>query len=300
MQSAGGHGDAESFRAAALRRPCALAGWARHRGSHGAMLIAAQALEDTRLVHAAFTTRRGGVSGGVYRSLNLAYAVGDAADAVATNRRRLAGALGVAAGALAEAEQVHGNGVAVLDGPGPLRSAGDSPPIPGVDALITDAAGLWLVIYAADCVPVLVLDPRRPAIAAAHAGWRGVAAGVVLATLDRMCRAFATDLGRCIVVLGPAIGGCCYEVDLPVARAMEGAPWWPLAAHCSRPGRWQLDLRAAIRHQLHAMGVPKERVTALPYCTACRPDLFFSYRRDGVTGRMAACISLRAALQQGG
>ena len=73
MQSAGGHGDAESFRAAALRRPCALAGWARHRGSHGAMLIAAQALEDTRLVHAAFTTRRGGVSGGVYRSLNLAF-----------------------------------------------------------------------------------------------------------------------------------------------------------------------------------------------------------------------------------
>jgi purine-nucleoside/S-methyl-5'-thioadenosine phosphorylase / adenosine deaminase len=258
------------------------------------MLIAAPALEDTRLVRAAFTTRCGGLSGGVYRTLNLAYTVGDASDAVAANRRRLAAMLGVAAGRLAEAEQVHGNGVAVPDGPGSPRSDVDGAPVPGVDALTTDAAGLWLAVYAADCVPVLVLDPDRPAIAAAHAGWRGVAAGIVPATLDRMRGAFATDPARCIVVLGPAIGGCCYEVDAPVARAMEAAPWWPLAAPPSGPGRWKLDLRAAIRHQLYSLGVPMERVTALPYCTACRPDLFFSYRRDGVTGRMGAYISLRA------
>ena len=264
------------------------------------MLIAARALEDTRLARAAFTTRCGGVSGGVYRSLNLAYTVGDSPDAVAANRRRLTGALGVAAGSLAEAEQVHGNGVAVLDHPGPQRTDLDGAPIAGVDALITDAAGLWLAIYAADCVPVLALDPHRPAIAAAHAGWRGVAGGIVPATLDRMRRAFATDPVRCIVVLGPAIGGCCYEVDAPVARAMGAAPWWPLAATPCRPGRWKLDLRVAIRHQLSALGVPEERVTVLPYCTACRPDLFFSYRRDGVTGRMGACIGLRAPTGRGG
>ena len=258
------------------------------------MLIAAPALADTRLVHAAFTTRCGGVSGGVYRSLNLAYTVGDARDAVAANRRRLTGALGVAAGSLAEAEQVHGSGVAVLDRPRPRERDVDGGPVPGVDALITEVAGLCLAIYAADCVPVLALDPHRPAIAAAHAGWRGVAAGIVPATLDRMRGTFATDPARCIIVLGPAIGGCCYEVDAPVARAMGAAPWWPLAATASRPGRWKLDLRVAIRHQLSALGVPEERVTVLPHCTACRPDLFFSYRRDGVTGRMGACISLRA------
>jgi YfiH family protein len=257
------------------------------------MLIPAPALEATRLVRAAFTTRCGGVSDGAYCSLNLAYSVGDAPDAVAANRHRLAGGLGVAPGSLAEAEQVHGNGVAVVGRPEVRRSNVAAAPVPGVDALITDAAGLWLAVYAADCVPVLVLDPRRPAIAAVHAGWRGVAAGVVPATLDRMREAFATVPARCTVVLGPAIGGCCYEVDAPVARAMEAAPWWPLAALSSRPGRWKLDLRAAIRHQLSALGVPANRITALPYCTACRPDLFFSYRRDGVTGRMAACIGLR-------
>jgi YfiH family protein len=257
------------------------------------MLIAAPALEDTRLVRAAFTTRCGGVSGGVYRSLNLAYSVGDAPDAVAANRRRLTGALGVAAGSLAEAEQVHGNRVAVLDRP-PGRTEMPGAPIAGVDALITDVAGLWLAVYAADCVPVLALDPHRPAIAAAHAGWRGVAGGIVPATLDRMSRAFATDPAGCIIVLGPAIGGCCYEVDAPVAGAMGAAPWWPLAATPCGPGRWKLDLRVAIRRQLSALGVPEEQVTELAYCTACRPDLFFSYRRDGVTGRMGACIGLRA------
>ena len=264
------------------------------------MLIAAGALEDTRLVRAAFTTRRGGVSGGVYRSLNLAYTVGDTPNAVAANRRRLTAALGVVPGSLAEAEQVHGNGVAVLERPGPRGTDLDGAPIAGVDALITDVAGLWLAIYAADCVPVLALDPHRPAIAAAHAGWRGVAGGIVPATLDRMRGAFATDPASCVVVFGPAIGGCCYEVDAPVARAMGAAPWWPRAAAPCGPGRWKLDLRVAIRRQLSALGVPEEQVTALPYCTACRPDLFFSYRRDGVTGRMGACIGLRPRTGQGG
>jgi YfiH family protein len=257
------------------------------------MLIAARALEDTRLVRAAFTTRLGGISRGAHRSLNLSYTVGDAAAAVAANRRRLASTLGIGAGVVAEAEQVHGNGVAVLPAPGPLRPGEDRGPAPGVDALITGAAGLWLAIYVADCVPILILDPVAPAVAAVHAGWRGVAAGVVPATLEAMRRTLAADPARCTVVLGPAIGGCCYEVDRRVARAMEGATWWPQSARSSRPGRWNLDLRAAIRHQLRALSVPEEQVITLPYCTACRPDLFFSYRRDGITGRMAACISLR-------
>ena len=165
-------------------------------------------------------------------------------------------------------------------------------PIPGVDALVTADPGVWLAIYAADCVPVLVLDTATPAIAAVHAGWRGAAAGVVPAALDRMRTAFGTAAAQCRVVLGPAIGGCCYEVDAPVARAMEGAAWWPEAARPTGPGRWHLDLRTAIRRQLVDLGVPADHVTIVPHCTACRADLFFSYRRDGVTGRMGACIGL--------
>jgi len=162
-----------------------------------------------------------------------------------------------------------------------------------VDALVTADPGLWLAIYAADCVPVLVLDEATPAIAAIHAGWRGTAAGVVPAALDRMRTAFGTAAAQCRVVLGPAIGGCCYEVDAPVARAMEGATWWPEAARPTAPGRWHLDLRTAIRRQLIELGVPADHIAIVPYCTSCRADLFFSYRRDGVTGRMGACIALR-------
>ncbi len=211
---------------------------------------------------------------------------------MSTNRRRFADLLGLASDALAEAEQVHGNRVAVLvRGTGtPLDPGGH--PVRGVDALVTNHRGLWLAIYAADCVPVLIIDATTPAVAAAHAGWRGIAAGVVPATIASMRGAFGTHPGHCTVELGPAIGGCCYEVDAPVAQAMEGAPWWPDAARPTGPERWHLDLRVAVRRQLLEVGVPADRIRSVPYCTACRPDLFFSYRRDGATGRMAACISL--------
>ena len=233
------------------------------------------------------------MSRGAYRTLNLAYSVGDDAGAVSTNRRRLAALLRMAPGSLAEAEQVHGIRVAVL-----ARGAGTRPdpggdPVQGVDALVTDDRDLWLAVYAADCVPVLIVDMRTPAVAAAHAGWRGTAGGVVPATIARMREAFGTDPGHCSAELGPAIGGCCYEVDTPVARAMEGAPWWPAAARQTGPERWHLDLREAVRLQLLTLGMPADRIRSVPYCTACRPDLFFSYRRDRVTGRMAACIRLR-------
>jgi polyphenol oxidase len=261
-------------------------------------LIAADSLQRSGTVQAVFTTRGGGVSRGPFDSLNLAYGVGDEPDAVSENRGRLCGRLGIAPGRLAEAEQVHGTGIAVLtEDTGIARPANPPPPGPArrADALLTNRRGLWLVIYAADCVPVLIADPVRPAVAAVHAGWRGTAGGIAPAAIARMQAVFGTDPAACVVELGPAIGGCCYEVDRPVARAMEGAPWWPLAARPTGPERWHLDLRAAVRHQLIEAGVPDHQITTVPYCTACRPDLFFSYRRDRTTGRMAACIAIREA-----
>lgn len=254
--------------------------------------VTARALDGSGLVRAVFTSRRGGVSRGPYRRLNLAHGVGDDAGAVGVNRRRVADLLGMAPGTLVEAEQVHGSRAAVLARGSRAVPRPDDGPIRGVDALVTNQAGLWLVIYTADCVPVLIVDTKTPAVAAAHAGWRGTAAGIVPETIARMRDAFGTDPAQCTVELGPAIGGCCYEVDAPVARAMETAPWWAAAARATGHERWHLDLRTAIRRQLQEAGVPNARIATVPLCTACRPDLFFSYRRDGITGRMAACISL--------
>ncbi|HLW59934.1 MAG TPA: peptidoglycan editing factor PgeF [bacterium] len=253
-------------------------------------LIPAVPLEATGLVRAAFSTRHGGVSAGAYHSLNLGYTVGDLPEAVTANRARVAEALGITSGTLAEAEQVHGSLVAAVGRSGDGRPGGA--PIRGADALITADPGVWLAVYAADCVPVLILDERTPAIAAVHAGWRGTAAAIVPRVFGRMREAFGTTPADCTVVLGPAIGGCCYEVDAPVGRAMAGAPWWGAAARPTGPDRWRLDLKTAIRFQVLACGVPDARAITMAFCTACRPDLFFSHRRDGVTGRMAACLSL--------
>ncbi len=254
-------------------------------------LLPAPGLEALGGVQAAFTTRHGGLSRGPYASLNLAYAVGDEPRAVSENRRRVARSLGVRLERLVEAEQVHGNGVAVVGD----DAAGSV--VLGVDALATEARGVWLAVYAADCVPVLVADPVHPAVAAVHAGWRGAAAGIVPAALRRMREAFGTRPEHVRVALGPAIGGCCYEVGAPVARAMAHAPQRagapsPLRPSAGGEGPWHLDLWEAIRQQLDACGVPAGAVETVGGCTRCRGDLFFSYRRDRVTGRMAACIRL--------
>ncbi len=253
---------------------------------HGPPMLRARDVEATGCARAAFTTRLGGGSRGRFAAFNLSYAVGDGARAVADNRRRLARAWGCGSERLVEAAQVHGNRVAVAT----PEAAGTV--LPGVDGLVTDAPGLWLIVYVADCVPLLVVDPDRPAVGALHAGWRGIASGAARALLEAMGRAYGTRPWRVRAALGPAIGGCCYEVDAPVAAAMSRSAWWPAAARRTGAERWRLDLREAVRRQLAAVGVPEASVETVGACTMCRPDLFFSYRRDRTTGRMAGCIGV--------
>ena len=217
---------------------------------------------------ALFTTRRGGVSEGPYASLNLGRWTDDDANAVQRNRQIVAAALGVPLDAVVQGRQVHGARVERVAG---QRPAGSEPP--EADGLATDAAGVALLVLTADCLPVAVIGER--AVALLHAGWRGLADGILeegVAALREL-----GDDGELHAAIGPGAGGCCYEVGPEVHQALGR----------SAEGPAPIDLKAIARERLAAAGVSEVHDVGL--CTICGdPSLFFSHRRDGgVTGRQA-------------
>jgi YfiH family protein len=231
-------------------------------------------------VEAWFTTRAGGLSKGPYTSMNLGLHVGDASDAVEENRRRAL--RGVAARPL-WLSQVHGVAVAHADGIAPGTSA------PVADAAVSFGTAWVCCVLVADCLPVYFADRMGTAVAVAHAGWRGLAAGVLENTVRAMRRPPVTLLAH----LGPAIGPRSFEVGDDVRSAfMAGDAAFGSAFHPvdGRAGKWWCDLYALARQRLQAAGV--EEISGGTHCTHCEAERFFSYRRDGVTGRMGAFIRL--------
>jgi YfiH family protein len=218
---------------------------------------------------AAFSTRVGGVSEPPYRSLNVAVKTGDEPGRVVDNRRRLAAALGLAPENVLMGHQVHGADLRWHEAAQEPRIFADVVRSPDdVDAHATDQPGLAPLVVTADCLPVALAGSRG--VAMAHAGWRGLAAGV----LERAAE--AVDARAAAV--GPGIGPCCYEVGDEVLGAFDG-----LDGVAS--GR-MLDLTAVARALLGRAGIPEADAAAV--CTSCNPDLFFSHRRDGATtGRQA-------------
>jgi YfiH family protein len=201
---------------------------------------------------------------------------------------------------------VHGTG-AVVHRPGrPIAPAADA------DIVATDDPAAAAAIQTADCVPVLLVDTRTGAVAAAHAGWRGLAQRALRRTVEAMVEAFGTRESKLVAAVGPAIGACCYEVGAEVrdrfvaggfeeweiarwfsaeARPTDRNPSLPGINVHGRDGHWFLDLWAAAADQLRSAGVREDRVFVAELCTASHPEIFCSYRRDGATaGRMAAAI----------
>jgi hypothetical protein len=241
----------------------------------------------------AFTTRLGGVSEGVYTSLNLSYAVGDRPERVVENRRRLAGALGYDLQQMVCGRQVHGGNVAAVTsheaGAGALEL---ETALPATDGLITATPGLPLAAYFADCVPVVFADPEKRAVGLAHAGWRGTLQEIARKVLEKMAETYGTRPSDCLVAIGPAIGPCCYEVDHTVAARFTR--WGPTVG-AKKSGRWFVNLWEANRQVLLDAGVRQDRITIIKICTACNRELMFSHRRDrGETGRMAAVVMLHS------
>ena len=287
------------------------------------------------LVHA-FSTRRGGAGEGPVAGLDLGLVPPDepaSAASLRENRRRFLERLGTRDFSLAEVRQIHsaviyqvafGSLGELTYHPSGLRL----PPSadrrqPKGDALLTAEPGLLLCVRSADCLQVLLVDPRHRAVAAVHAGWRGALARVVEKTVGEIRRLFGSQPRELVAAVGPSIRACCYEVGEEVLDAFCGSfpngekffrkperkvvhragtltdraslPAKDSSAH-SLPGRRtaHLDLVAVASDQLRTAGVAPSNIEVAPFCTACRTDLFFSHRKEGSrTGRMMAVIGIR-------
>jgi YfiH family protein len=246
-------------------------------------LLTAPGFSGEGVLHA-FTTRAGGVSAGPFDSLNLSWSRGDDKARVEANRRRVSEALG--GPALVFANQVHGDAVLKVDAaPQDVWSAGEG------DGLMTDQPGLALCAQTADCTPVLLFDPVRPAIAAIHAGWRGAVKEILPKALAAMAAAYNTRPGDVTAAIGPAISKAHYRVGPEVLdqfEALFGTLDDGLIGPRDAEGGAGLDVAEACRRQLVAAGVPQGQIAQIKACTFAEEARFFSSRRaarDGHAGQ---------------
>jgi YfiH family protein len=243
------------------------------------------------------STRTGGVSQDPCASLNLSFRVGDPADAVLTNRRRLTDGLGIPLNSLVAAQQVHRTHTQVVTGAAKGRGATDfESALPGTDALITDEPGVCLLVMAADCVPILLYEPRHRVIGAAHAGWRGTVAGMVARVVGAMKDTYECDPASMLALVGPSIGPEDYEVGDEVAAHAEAAFPQSIDRVIRRApgGKPHFDLWTANVLQLTEAGIPGDHIAVAGISTFATTERFFSERRDHFpTGRFAAGIMLQ-------
>ena len=259
----------------------------------GVVYLSAEGLDCSSAVHG-FSTRLGGVSRPPFDSLNLGFSRGDDPACVHENYRRFCAAVGVKKDRLVCSKQVHLDHVLRVTGADAGKGI-DRERDYEADGLITDEPGLGLVIFSADCIPVLLHDPVGRAVGACHCGWRGTALGIAAKTVRRMAEEFGTDPANLRCAIGPGISRCCFETDSDVPAAMREAlgeaaePF--LTDHHN--GKYHVDLKGINRHWLVSAGVRPENIAVSNRCTACELDTFFSHRRTGqARGSLAAVIGL--------
>jgi hypothetical protein len=269
--------------------------------------------------------------------LNLGFRESDRRERVEENRHRFLSALEAKDLSLASVRQIHSDHSLIvtrhpsdrlvyrLPGAEDPLPAADGPP--AADGIMTAAGSVLLTIRIADCLPLLLVDPRRRAVAAVHAGWRGALARIVEKSVGDLRRVFGSDPHDVLAAIGPCIRSCCFEVGEEVVEAFHGqfaqadrffqklpdpgrAPadrYNILFLQAYPPGHGpehlpaaRLDLVAVAAHQLQSAGVSAANIDVAGYCTACRTDLFFSHRREGpATGRQAAAIGIRKSVNSG-
>jgi YfiH family protein len=280
------------------------------RKSRGLQILQVPALNKFPWLVHGFSTRPGGVSElEAKKVLNLGFTDWDPGENVIENRRRFQSALGVSDLQLVSLKQIHSDVIH-------LFNAAPHEPCKG-DASATNRPGLLLGVQTADCVPILLVDPKNRTVAAIHAGWRGTLARIAVKAIGQVQMHFKAKPADLLAAIGPSIGGCCYEVSTEVATQFHSqfadAPGWfdefrtgdepnPIQwlnrmppGHQPPPKNVLLDLRKANRAQLLAAGLRPQNIFVSDLCTACCPNLLFSYRKQGPqSGRHLSVIGLRS------
>lgn len=256
--------------------------------------LAADGIDAAGGVVHGFSTRRGGVSQGMWASLNLGVNRGDDPDHVRENYRRFLCAVGAEGGRLAMTNQVHKDTVRVV-----TSADWKTDPYEKVeyeaDGLMTATPGVALMVFGADCLPVLLYDPVRRAVAAVHAGWRGTAAGIVTRAVERMQEVYGSRPEDILAAIGPGIGADCFETHEDVPNAMMAAVSTPALQfiQIKENGKYAVDLKGINAKRLEQAGLSTEHIAVSSDCTCCDPDKYWSHRKMGTNrGSMAAVIQL--------
>lgn len=263
------------------------------RTRNGVTFLSADGFEAAGGVAHGFSTRLGGVSTGIYESMDLGTTRGDEPGHVRENYRRFFAAIGADADSIAMSNQIHSDLVRPVTCADVKRDLYDVEPYE-VDGLVTDIPGVSLVVFGADCLPVLFYDPVRRVAAAAHAGWRGTAAGIVERAVEKMAF-YGSRPEDILAAIGPGISRCCFETHEDVPNAMTEAMG---AAALSSievlpTGKFHVDLKGLNAKRLESAGLAPEHIAVSADCTCCLPEKYWSHRyTHGERGSQAAMIAI--------
>ena len=252
------------------------------------------ALEALDGVRHGFSTRIGGVSEGIFASMNLSFTRGDDEAAVRENFDRFCAAIRVHPEDVVISAQTHTANVKIVAAADRGRGITREKEYTDVDGLITADPGVVLCTQYADCVPLFFADPVKRVVATSHAGWRGTAAGIAAVTVERMVAEFGCSPADIVAGIGPSIGHCCFEVDTPVYEAFTQVAVFDESCYTDNGGgKYHIDLWQVNRNWMLRAGLLPEHITVTDLCTRCHPDLFWSHRKTGNDrGSLAAFIAL--------
>lgn len=245
-----------------------------------------------------FSTRLGGVSEGIYRSMNLSFTRGDKEEAVQENYRRLGAAVGFSPEDIVTSNQTHTTNVRVVEETD--RGCGVTKPrkFEDVDGMITNISGIILATFYADCVPLYFIDPVHKAIGLSHSGWRGTVGKMGRVTIEKMQQEYGSDPSEIYAAVGPSICQSCYEVSEDVILEFQkifSEEHWPSLYYKKDNGKYQLDLWTANKIVLTEAGILEAHLSMPNLCTCCNPELLFSHRASkGRRGNLGGFLGIRS------